>query len=546
MTLDCINCFIAGSVKVTGHISVDHFHLKDLSIDGVPQGLKGAMELEAQITKYEKPDSWKFTKELFSAPVPDAGIEIPGIFKLGAVLSYEIGVQAQLQGSATIDFGLALNVPDTAAIHTDIMNPSASTAQGLAGDITPIFDIKALSATVQLSAFAQPKLSFGVSLTQIGTVDIALTFKMPQIAVKFIAAYSMFFPFIESLKSVLNYFLDESGLCSHGPGASQTGVQITSQVGLELDLQIDASLGKASTMKPSYWMKLWSDYHQLGSACFPIAIPGLTKPTSASLPPLPVGTGNNSFPVANFSMLTGSAYSTYSVPTIAVPVPSAAPLSGNASNVVVPTGFLRSSVSGAAQSTGSFVTTFPLSTGGTAGAASPTGRYPVSNSSSILPSGSGFKKPNHRHPPSDSGAAASTGSPAKPTGPPPPPPSGTGATASTDYPPKPTGPPPPPPYQTGSAASSGFVSYPSVGAAGSGGHHHAGASSESHSEHRGPYTMPGRVKTLSHHSSKKPTSETEVAPPFPTNGEGSGGHGSGAISPSGLPPAASHYRHRGY
>ena len=165
--------------------------MKDLSLDGTPHGLNGAVELEAQITKYEKPDALKFTKDLFSAPVPDAGIEVPGIFKIGAILAYQVGVQAQLQGSATIDFGLGLNVPDTAGIHADIMNPGSSTAQGLSGDITPLFDIKDISATLQFSAFAQPKLSFGVELTEIGTLDIALTFKMPQIAVKFIAAYGM-------------------------------------------------------------------------------------------------------------------------------------------------------------------------------------------------------------------------------------------------------------------------------------------------------------------------------------------------------------------
>ena len=192
MTLDCVNCYIAGSIEIAGHISIDHFKLQDLSLDGTPNGLNGALELSAQITKYEKPDAWKLTKELFSAPVPDAGIEVPGIFKLGAILSYEIGVQAQLQGSATIDFGLDLNVPDTAGIHINVMDPTSSTAQGLSGDIKPIFDVTALSATLQLAAFAQPKLSFGIEITEVGTLDVELAFKSPQLAVKFIAAYGMF------------------------------------------------------------------------------------------------------------------------------------------------------------------------------------------------------------------------------------------------------------------------------------------------------------------------------------------------------------------
>ena len=159
-------------------------------MDGKPHGLNGAVELQAAITKYEKPDAWKFTKDLFSAPVPDAGLEVPGIFKIGAVLSYEVGVQAQLQGSATLDFGLGLDVPDTAGIHVDILHPESSSAQGLSGDIKPLFDIKGLSATLQFSVFAQPKLSFGIELTQLGTLDVALSFKSPQLSIKFIAGYS--------------------------------------------------------------------------------------------------------------------------------------------------------------------------------------------------------------------------------------------------------------------------------------------------------------------------------------------------------------------
>ena len=116
------------------------------------------------------------------------------MFKLGAILSYEIGIQAQLQGSATIDFGLGLNVPDTAGVHIDVLNPTSSTAQGFSGDIKPIFDIAALSATLQFSAYASPKLTFGIEITEVGTLDIELQFKSPQLALKFIAAYSKFFP----------------------------------------------------------------------------------------------------------------------------------------------------------------------------------------------------------------------------------------------------------------------------------------------------------------------------------------------------------------
>ena len=499
---------------------MDHFKLKDLTIDGTPHGLKGAVEMEAQITKYEKPDAWKFTKDLFSAPVPDAGIEVPGIFKIGAILSYQVGVSASLQGSATIDFGLGLNVPDTADIHADIMNPGSSTAQGLSGDITPLFDLKSITATLAFAAFAQPKLSFGVDLTEIGTLDVALTFKMPQIDVKFIAGYSMSFPHFKQ-DVPLTDSTDESGLCSHGLGASKTGVEIETQIGLELDLQIDASLGPDSTMKPSYWMKLWSDYHTLSSSCWPIAIPGLSGPSNSltALPPQPSATGNGSnIPVANFSLLTGSAYSTYAKPTyLPSGVRSAAPLSGNASSVAVPTGFLKTTVSGAAQSTGVFSTN---------GRASGTGfPYPIrpSGASSVLPSGSGFTKlptgSGFQTMPPGTGISASGIYPSMPTGSPPPPPSGSPA-SSGRFPPVPTISPPFSP--SGTAASIGFARPSNSKVKSHGTKHRSHTESETHTAH---------------------TKSTHTEVPYPTETSSFGTSTSGSASSTGA-ANASHHRFR--
>lgn len=86
------------------------------------------MKLEAIITSYEKPDALQFTKQLFSAPVPEAGIEIPTISELGAILSYVVGAQASFQGSATIDTGLSMTAPDTASVDIDAFIPELAHA----------------------------------------------------------------------------------------------------------------------------------------------------------------------------------------------------------------------------------------------------------------------------------------------------------------------------------------------------------------------------------------------------------------------------------
>lgn len=43
---------------------------------------------------------------------------------------------------------------------------------------------------------------------------------------------------------------DDTGLCSQEPGSSKTGVQFSSEIGIELDLGIDANIGDDT--KPSF------------------------------------------------------------------------------------------------------------------------------------------------------------------------------------------------------------------------------------------------------------------------------------------------------
>ncbi len=259
---------MSGSFAVTGHVSVDHFSLQDLTLQGSPRGLQAALQLEATITSSDEPDSLQYTKELFSFPIPDAGIEVEGIFKLGAILSYDVGISSSFSGSATVDFGLQAGMPDSAQVTADIQNPDSSSAAGWSGgSLTPLFDIKQESASIKLAAFSQPKLAFGIELIKIGNVDVALTVKLPEVSATLTAAY------------------DEGGVC--GAGSSKTGVKLDSEVDIGVNLQIDASLGEDTT-KPSWSHTLYTYPIPLDSMCFPLDIPGLNSSSSAtSVPPLP-------------------------------------------------------------------------------------------------------------------------------------------------------------------------------------------------------------------------------------------------------------------
>ncbi|KAL9125697.1 MAG: hypothetical protein Q9217_005142 [Psora testacea] len=69
LKLDCINCYVAGTIEVTTHLSGKKWHLKDFSIDTSPHGLEAQLELEASITAPNAPDSLQHAKELWSAPL---------------------------------------------------------------------------------------------------------------------------------------------------------------------------------------------------------------------------------------------------------------------------------------------------------------------------------------------------------------------------------------------------------------------------------------------------------------------------------------------
>ena len=166
LKLDCVNCFVTGSFKLTGHLSVSitlvhtrrllnlvqvkDFKLQELTIDASPQGLAATLELGATITAKESPESLQYSKELFSAPIPEAGIVLPGIFKLGAFISYNVGFSTTIAGTAEFQFGLSAGLPDTAKVMANINTPDQSSATGFVPSFNPLFDVQNLSASVSV------------------------------------------------------------------------------------------------------------------------------------------------------------------------------------------------------------------------------------------------------------------------------------------------------------------------------------------------------------------------------------------------------------
>ena len=277
-SIDCIDCYIAGSWQVQGHIKVDGFTLQDLTLETSPSNFEAKLELEATVTSSKEPDSLQESKEIFSAPIPGAGIAVTGIFKLGATVSYDVGTSATFAGSATADFGVKATLPNGAKVVADINNPSNSAATGWTGSsLDPIFEVTKLSASITLAAYSQPKIAFGIELIEVGNVDVAITMKLPEISSTLSASYGTYAKRLQKIDAKI--LTDKDGAC--GAGTSKTGVKLENKADESLSLQIDLDLGD-DDKKPS-WSQSLVDFSQpLGSDCIPLSIPGLGPDTSTS------------------------------------------------------------------------------------------------------------------------------------------------------------------------------------------------------------------------------------------------------------------------
>ena len=271
LNLDCINCFIAGNFRVTGRVAVESFKIVEFSVAASPQNVRAALVFEASANTLTT-DRIDETKELFSAPIPGIGIAIPGIFKLGGVLSYEVGFSASITGQAVVDFGLKAFIPDESLAKVDLGSRGTSQATGFKPTVEPVFEVKTLQASLAISAYSQPRLFFGVEIISAAKADVALTFRLPELETRFTPKY------------------DPRGACVQNEGESQTGIDIEANLRLSLNAEAEAGiLGRGADWRKELLSYAWSIYD--GCIPFGLNIPsigtGESAPQALSFAPLP-------------------------------------------------------------------------------------------------------------------------------------------------------------------------------------------------------------------------------------------------------------------
>lgn len=152
--------------------------------------MKAELELEATVSASQDSFSIDEAVELFAFGIPEAGIAVKDIFKLGATISYSVGVSSSFQGEGVVDFGLAASLPNSAKVTADAKKGAGNSAVGFDGTtFDPNFDVKSLSASISLIAYSKAKILFGIDVTKIGKLDVAVTLQVPKVTTTLTAAF---------------------------------------------------------------------------------------------------------------------------------------------------------------------------------------------------------------------------------------------------------------------------------------------------------------------------------------------------------------------
>lgn len=147
------------------------------------QDFKETYKSERHFRKEKK--EWEVEQEIFSVPVPYAGIEVPKLFKLGLTTSLDAIASAKLMGKLNITFGLEAKTPGKSEIFLDALHPSRSYMRGFHLDADPIFHVNEASMTFSISAALQATLNFGIEIPKVVELSTYLAIRAPELAIDF-------------------------------------------------------------------------------------------------------------------------------------------------------------------------------------------------------------------------------------------------------------------------------------------------------------------------------------------------------------------------
>lgn len=277
LRIECNPCYSKGSL--------------DFNIDVVPWALPlpphldGFLEVKAneisaaaaaKFIAAAKFDGKDFESTLFSFPIPDAGITIPGIAELGFILKFKIkGNVGKIEGEVTASAGVKVEIPKDSTYRIDFKDSKKNINKGWTPIVTPILEI---SADVTVSSEVGPELSIEAAAKIVGLGGvIGLALAGPTVEAK------------AHLAATTN-----GGVCNNPKALA--GVDFAINIKADLHAFESANLG---VVHPAATQTIFGTSWPVFSTC--LTIPGKTK-TSSTIPPSTPATPTPTpppFPITN-------------------------------------------------------------------------------------------------------------------------------------------------------------------------------------------------------------------------------------------------------
>jgi hypothetical protein len=225
LKLTCTNCFTKGSFHTTGTVHTELFIPTDVSLEVLPQDIQAEVELKAEIAQKSKDVDWaKFEKALFEFPIPGAGIDIPGIFSLGAKFAFNIQGRVLMLGLATIYMGGTLSLDNGARLNMDLLDWENTEATDFNANWDSNLRLGEASISVIALAGPQPALTLGIDVLESNGLEATLAFGTPTFNINATAGF------------------DETGWCNETDPVT-SGFRVQSAANFDMSLGVKGELG---------------------------------------------------------------------------------------------------------------------------------------------------------------------------------------------------------------------------------------------------------------------------------------------------------------
>lgn len=225
LKLTCTNCFTNGSFHTTGTVQTELFIPTSVSLEILPEDIQAEVELKAELAQKSKDVDWaKFELTLFEFPIPGAGIDIPGIFSLGAKFEFNIQGRVLMLGLATIYMGGTLTIDNGASLTMDLVDWENTEATDFNANWDSNLRLGAASISAIALAGPQPALTLGIDVLESNGLEAKLAFGTPTFNINATAGF------------------DEAGWCNETDPVT-SGFRVQSAANFDMSLSVTGELG---------------------------------------------------------------------------------------------------------------------------------------------------------------------------------------------------------------------------------------------------------------------------------------------------------------